>query len=85
MIDREIKKIEAEVYGFYGGEDNRVNAKLPKAQKLMKKFKKFYDVVIYDGAGHAFMRHGDDPDGSEANKTARDKAWKRVKEVLSKL
>jgi carboxymethylenebutenolidase len=38
--------------------------------------------VIYDGAGHGFMRSGEAPNASEANRRARAEAWKRWKELL---
>jgi carboxymethylenebutenolidase len=41
--------------------------------------------VIYDGAGHGFMRDGDDPNGNPANKKARDEAWKRWKDLLGRI
>jgi carboxymethylenebutenolidase len=83
--EAEVAKIKAPVYGFYGGNDNRVNATIPKSQELMKKAKKEYEPVIYDGAGHGFMRAGEDPEGNAANKKAREEAWRRVKEILKKL
>jgi carboxymethylenebutenolidase len=73
------------VYGFYGGNDNRVNATIPKSTELMKAAGKSYEPVTYDGAGHGFMRAGEDPKGSEANKTAREAGWKRWLELLKKL
>jgi len=76
------KTIETPVYGFYGGEDQRVNATIPTAETIMKGNDKFYEYVIYPGAGHAFMRRGDDPKGERANKRARRKAWKRIKKIL---
>jgi carboxymethylenebutenolidase len=45
---------------------------------------KTYDPVVYDGAGHGFMRAGEAPDASEANKKAHDEAWARWKELLAK-
>jgi carboxymethylenebutenolidase len=80
----EIEKIKAPVYGFYGGNDNRVNATIPKSDELMKKAGKKYEPITYEGAGHGFMRAGEDPSGSEPNKKAREAAWKRVKEILKK-
>lgn len=81
-----IAKIKCPVYGFYGGSDNRVNATIPKSQELMKAAGKTYDPVIYEGAGHGFMRAGEDPgDKNEANKKARDEAWVRWKAILKKL
>jgi carboxymethylenebutenolidase len=81
----EIAKIKAPVYGFYGGNDNRVNATISKSEDLMKKAGKKYEPVTYEGAGHGFMRAGEDPSGNEPNKKAREEAWKRVKEILEKI
>jgi carboxymethylenebutenolidase len=39
--------------------------------------------VTYDGAGHGFMRVGEAPDASDANKKARDDSWKRWKILLA--
>lgn len=90
-----IAKIKAPVYGFYGGSDARVDATIPKSQDLMKEAGKTYEPVTYEGAGHGFMRAGEDPtvpEGTpeqkamkEANKKARDQAWARWKELLKKL
>ncbi len=46
---------------------------------------KTYEPVVYDGAGHGFMRAGEAPDANDANKKAREEAWKRWKELLAKL
>ena len=81
-----IAKIKAPIYGFYGGNDARVNETVPKSQELMKAGGKTYEPVTYEGAGHGFMRAGEDPaNTNEANKKARDQAWGRVKEILAKL
>ena len=80
-----IAKIKAPIYGFYGGNDARVNETVPKSQELMKAAGKTYELVTYEGAGHGFMRAGEDPaNTNEANKKARDQAWVRVKEILAK-
>ncbi len=76
------EKIETPVYGFYGSDDQRVNASIANTEKLMGAFGKTYEYIIYKGAGHAFMRRGDDPEETGPNKTARDRAWERVKEIL---
>jgi carboxymethylenebutenolidase len=83
--EEEIQRIECPVYGFYGGNDNRVNATIPKSKELMKKAGKKYEPVIYDGAGHGFMRAGEAPDANEANKKAREDGWNRWKELLNKI
>jgi carboxymethylenebutenolidase len=81
-----IAKIKAPVYGFYGGSDARVDATIPKSQDLMKEAGKTYEPVTYEGAGHGFMRAGEDPgDANAANKKAREEAWTRWKELLKKL
>ena len=77
------------MYGFYGENDNRINATIPKAKEMMQKAGKSYEAVIYDGAGHGFMRMGEDPKGGEpnheANKKGREDAWKRWKELLKNI
>jgi len=78
-----LAKIKAPVYGFYAGNDARINATLPKTTEAMTELKKTYDPVTYEGAGHGFMRAGEAPDANEANKKARDDAWARWKKVLA--
>jgi carboxymethylenebutenolidase len=75
-------RIEAPVYGFYAGNDARINATLPTAKEQMTAAHKQYDPVVYDGAGHGFMRAGEDPAGNEANQKARAEAWARWKQLL---
>ncbi len=79
------KSINAPVFGFYGGADARVNATIDTSKQEMKAAGKTYEPVIYDGAGHAFMRLGEDPTGEPANIAARDAAFSRMKELLSTL
>lgn len=76
-------RIHTPVYGFYGGNDERIDATIPDAQAAMKQLGKTYAPVTYEGAGHGFMRAGEAPDANQANKTARDKAWERWKELLA--
>lgn len=78
-----LAKIKAPVYGFYAGNDARINATLPKTTEAMTELKKTYDPVTYEGAGHGFMRAGEAPDANEANKKARDDAWARWKKILA--
>jgi carboxymethylenebutenolidase len=51
----------------------------------MKAAAKTYDPVTYEGAGHGFMRAGEQPDAQPANKKAHDEAWERWKNLLGKL
>jgi carboxymethylenebutenolidase len=48
----------------------------------MKKTGKVFEPVLYEGAGHGFMRAGEDPAGSPENKKAREAAWQRIKQLL---
>ena len=75
-------RIQAPVYGFYGGNDARISATIPDASKNMKAAGKTYDPVVYEGAGHGFMRAGEQPGATEANQKARDAAWVRLKEII---
>lgn len=80
-----IPKIKAPIHGFYAENDARINAGLPAATAAMKAAGKKFDPVTYAGAGHGFMRAGEDPAGSAENKQARADAWKRLKELLAKI
>jgi len=80
-----IARIKCPVYGFYGSADARVTATVPKSADLMKAAAKKYEPVTYEGAGHGFMRSGEDPAGTEPNKKARDQGWVRWKELLKKI
>lgn len=75
--------IQTPVYGFYGENDQRINSRIPETKRWMKAAGKTYAYEIYDGAGHAFMRRGDDPADESPNKKARDDAWVRLKKILS--
>ena len=79
-------RIVCPVYGFYGDNDARVNATIPKSEELLKKAGKTYEAVKYDGAGHGFMRAGEDPANTvEANKKASVEGWKRWLGLLKKI
>ncbi len=79
-------RIKAPVYGFYAGNDARIDATIPATKEAMKELGKTYDPVVYEGAGHGFMRAGEDPNGTEAthaaNVKARTEAWARWKSLL---
>jgi carboxymethylenebutenolidase len=86
-------KIKAPVYGFYGGNDARIDATIPDTTAAMKAAGKTYEPVTYEGAGHGFMRAGDSPPPAadatenakkayEANHRARNEAWARWKKLM---
>lgn len=79
------ESITAPVFGFYGEDDERINSTIPETEEIMSELDKIYEYEIYDGAGHAYMRSGDDPEGSAANKAARDASWERLERLLADL
>lgn len=81
----ELANLQCPVYGFYGGNDARINATIPKSIEMMKAAGKRYDPITYEGAGHGFMRAGEDPNGSPANRKARAEAWARWTKLLQGL
>lgn len=77
-----LAQISAPVNGYYGGDDARVNSTIEKTKEYMEAANNIFEPVIYEGAGHAFMRSGHQPDGGEANKKAHDAAWERLLDLL---
>jgi carboxymethylenebutenolidase len=84
-MEENVKNIACPVFGFYGENDERVDATIPKAEELMRAAGKKYEPVTYPGAGHGFMREGEMPNANPANKKARDDAWARWKSLLKQL
>ncbi len=74
--------ITGPVYGFYGGEDARVNATVPASAQAMAAAGKPFEPVTYEGAGHAFMRSGEEPGASDANRRAAEQGWARWLSLL---
>jgi carboxymethylenebutenolidase len=82
----DVSTITAPVYGFYAGNDARVGATVPATVTAMKAAGKTYDPVTYDGAGHGFMRAGEDPgDTVPGNKTAREQGFARLVKLLHEM
>jgi carboxymethylenebutenolidase len=82
----DVAAITAPVYGFYGGNDARIGATLPATVDAMKAAGKKYDPVTYEGAGHGFMRAGEDPGNTvPGNKTARDQGFERLVKLLHEM
>jgi carboxymethylenebutenolidase len=83
---KELSSITAPVYGFYAGNDSRISSTVPETKEAMKKAGKKYEAVIYDGAGHGFMRAGEDPSNTNpANKKAHDEGWQRWVKLLKSI
>ena len=69
-------RVNAPVLGLYGGDDERVNSTIPRAEAAMASGGKSYEPIIYEGAGHGFLRAQEARDG--ANKRAAEQAWPRT-------
>jgi carboxymethylenebutenolidase len=82
-----LERIRAPVYGFYAGNDARINVTLPATIEAMKELKKSYEPVTYEGAGHGFMRAGDAPGptvpAATGDKEADEKAAVDYQKALS--
>jgi carboxymethylenebutenolidase len=70
----ELSKIRAPVLGLYAGDDQRVNASIPAADSTMRSLGKTYEINIFEGARHAFLRQ-QLPPAPAANLEATKKAW----------
>jgi carboxymethylenebutenolidase len=68
--------VRAPVLGLYGGDDARVNATIEPARRELGRLGRSYEVEIYDGAGHGFLRQQQGRDG--ANLRASERAWRRT-------
>ena len=82
--DQEVARVRDPVLGLYAGDDARVNATIDSAQEVIEGLGGRYELEIYDGAGHGFLRQQDGRDG--ANLRASQGAWPRtvafLREVL---
>ena len=65
-----LASVRAPVLGLYGGDDARVNATIPRAREAIPGL---YRAVLFDGAGHGFLRQQDGREG--ANMRATEQAW----------
>jgi carboxymethylenebutenolidase len=82
----DVTTITAPVYGFYAGNDARIGATVPATTAAMKAAGKAYEPVTYDGAGHGFMRAGEDPSNAvPGNKTAREQGFDRLVKLLHEM
>ena len=66
-------QIQAPVLGLYGGNDNRVNSTISRAEQAMSSGDGNFDAHIFEGAGHGFLRAQSGQEG--ANMRATEQAW----------
>ena len=70
--------------------DARISATIPATIDEMKAANKKYEPITYEGAGHGFMRAGEDPTSkpgtmTDANKKAREEAFTRLTTLLKQV
>jgi len=68
----ELTRVKVPVLGLYAGDDQRINARIPATDTIMRQLGKSYDVHFFEGAGHGFLRA---QDVREANRVAAERAW----------
>lgn len=73
-----LARLQVPVLGLYGGDDARVNATIEPAQQVLGPRGARYEVEIYDGAGHGFLRAQDHEERGAANTAAANAAWPRT-------
>jgi carboxymethylenebutenolidase len=82
----DVTSITAPVYGFYAGNDARIGATVPATIDAMKAAGKKFEPVTYEGAGHGFMRAGEDPANTvPGNKAAREQGFERLVKLLHEM
>jgi len=69
----DVSGITAPIYGFYGGNDARISSTVPDTKTIMSAAGKKYAPIIYMGAGHGFMRAGEDPTNTNTDNVAARK------------
>ena len=69
-------RITAPVLGLYGGDDERVNSTIARAEDAMAGGDSSYEPIIYADAGHGFLRAQEAREG--ANARATEQAWPRT-------
>jgi carboxymethylenebutenolidase len=81
--DDDVARVRVPILGLYGGDDARVNATIEPAQAVLAGLGGRYEVEIYEGAGHGFLRQQDGRDG--ANLRASEGAWSRTVAFLQEV
>jgi carboxymethylenebutenolidase len=69
----ELSRLKVPVLGLFAGDDQRVNATVPRTDTIMRRLNKPYEIHFFEGAGHGFLRAQDQRAG--ANLAASEKAW----------
>jgi carboxymethylenebutenolidase len=75
-----VEKINGPVFGVYAGEDQRITSGVPALVESMIKYKKTFQMKIYQGAQHAFLNEN----RPSYNKAAAEDAWTMTLEFFNK-
>jgi len=73
--EEDVAKIKAPIMAHYGANDPRIDEGIPAFEEALKKYKKEYQIFIYEGAGHAF---NNDSNPERYNEKAARLAWSRT-------
>jgi carboxymethylenebutenolidase len=73
--EEQVAKIKAPIMAHYAGDDSFINPGIPAFEEALKKYKKEYQIFIYDGAKHAF---NNDSNPERYNEKAAKLAWSRT-------
>lgn len=74
-IEEDVAKIKAPIMAHYAGNDQGIDAGIPAFEEALKKYKKEYQIFIYEGASHAF---NNDSNPERYNEKAAKLAWSRT-------
>ena len=73
--EEQVAKITAPIMAHYAGDDPFIDPGIPAFEEALKKYKKEYQIFIYDGAKHAF---NNDSNPERYNEKAAKLAWSRT-------
>ncbi len=74
-VAEDVEKIKAPIMAHYAGNDAGIDAGIPAFEEALKKYKKEYQIFIYEGASHAF---NNDSNPERYNEQAAKLAWGRT-------
>ncbi len=75
-----VARISGAVFGIYAGEDQRITSGVPALIESMIKYKKTFQMKIYQGTQHAFFNER----RPSYNKTAAEDAWEMTVAFFNK-
>ncbi len=81
-LTEDLKRFDVPTLVLHGDDDQIVPYK--DSALLSSKIIKNAKLVIYEGARHAYMRAGEEPNADRANKKGMEESWARLIPVLTK-